>query len=227
MAREYCHFIPDGHAIFIKVSLRCTGEHDAGAVITVKYQRPFNPALGENNAPCPNTVQLFTRRTGVYIRHVIREAFRQSHEVIMPITNRCRTRHDCDILGLCERLERFRYPIYRLHAVYFNIWRGEQTPAKLGLFINEDNAAFFFRSCQSRRNTRRPCADNQCLAMPVRTGIIIRILSCWCRSKARHIPDKGFIDLIPKGPRPHEGFIIKTCGKEHREGIVESANIKF
>ena len=63
--------------------------------------------------------------------------------------------------------------------------------------------------------------------MAISTGIIIWVIMCWRWAKPRHITDKRLIDLIPKGFRPHESFIVKSSGKKPREHIIKRADIKF
>jgi len=62
------------------------------------------------------------------------------------------------------------------------------------------------------------------MGVKVSVVIVIRILG-WFSETCSCTNDR-FIDLVPEGFRPHEGLVVETCREEHRQPVVDCADVE-
>ena len=60
---------------------------------------------------------------------------------------------------------------------------------------------------------RRTGADHQEIAKQIALFVTVGIRQIGGLAQAGRPPDQRLVELLPKGSRPHEGFVIKTCGQ--------------
>ena len=102
---------------------------------------------------------------------------------------------------------------------------GQRAAAQFVLLIDQYDALVGCGGFQRSINACRSRANNQQIAMRIGCRIMIRINLGRRVTKPGHVADNRFIHPIPKGPRPHKGFVVKARREKHPQPIIDRAKI--
>ena len=101
----------------------------------------------------------------------------------------------------------------------------QQAAAEFGRLIAQDDAGTALRGGQCRRNSGTAAADDQYVAMRITLRVAVRIGLGGRPSQARRAPNHRLVQRLPGLFGPHEGLVVKACGEEARQAIVDAAEI--
>ena len=202
------------------------GKHNARTVVILKRNGPLNRAGTQHRFASINAPKDLTWFAGGRFKEVIRDTLNRAINAMIERTHDSSARHQAHVGHRGKFSNRLRRPIERGFAANSHIF-AQQSPAQGKIFICEDHVFAGATSSQGSHETRGSSANNQQIAMTKALVILIRVFLHRQRTKTCGTPNNRLVHFLPKGRRPHESLVIKTCGKKIRGSIVHSHHVKL
>ena len=216
-------------AVTIEIGARRAGQHHAGAVVVGEHQGPFDGPGGQDHLFGADLPQPLTRRAGRRNGLMIGQALDDTDHVVREIAERRGAREHGDAGMLRQTREGLRDPIARRRLVDRRaalIGFIQQRSADLRLLVDQDDAPAALGRRHRRRQTGRPGADHQHLAMGKAVGVDVRIRRGGRPTQTGGGADDGFVQAAPRLGRPHEGLVVKPRRNEAADQAVHGADVE-
>ena len=98
-------------------------------------------------------------------------------------------------------------------------------PPHARVFIGHNHVRPGPASHQRRHQPRRARPNDQQITKRICLFIAAGVMTAQQFAQARRPTNKWLIETFPKGTRPHEGFIVKSCPQEWCKSIIDRQNI--
>ena len=205
---EDSHRFAGRHAVAVQIRPNRARCHDAGAIVVRKRDGPFKRACTQDRLLRHDAPEAFQRKRGA-AGLVVADLFQRAVGALVIGTRHGRTRHQPDVVHLCQAVKHRRRPVRArlpVHLMRFRV----QTPTHPAVFIRKDHV----RACLSRRQrghqTGRARANHQHIAEGKRPFIPIWVMIARQRAQTCRAADDRLVELFPKRLGPRKGFVVKA-----------------
>ena len=198
------------HGMAVDIGGDGARQHDARTVIAGKDQRALMRTGRQHHPAGADMPYALARPAGAFRR---REAFRQPlgqrHEIMVVIA-------EGRGAGQQQRRCAGQHPLGPCRAVFVPDALGsvQQGAAGARALVRQHHARAGRRGRMGRCDARRAAADHQDVAMGVPMLIVLGVRFARRPRQSRHAPDRGRIDPVPPGGRPHEGLVVEPGGEQ-------------
>ena len=174
----------------------------------------------------PHLPQTLARQVRVRLRKMVGHPLHQADVVVIVVAEGRRARQQGDVLARAQRGKSVREPRPGRCAVDDGGRLVQQSPAHFGLLVRKDNPLAALRRCQCRGETGGAGPDHQHIAVRVGVLIAVGIGRNGCSSEARCGANPRLVELVPEGPRPHEGLVVEAGDEDRRQHVVDRPDIE-
>ena len=214
------------HAVAIGEHAQALGQHDAGTIVVGEDERALVRARRQHDLGGAHLPQTLARQVGVRLRKMVRHPLHQADVVVIVVAEGRRARQQGDVVARAQSGKRVREPRPGRCAVDGGGRLVQQGAAHLGLLVGKDDPLAALRRRQRRSKTGRAGADHQHVAVRVRVLIAVGIGRGGGPAEACRGANPGLVELVPEGPRPHEGLVVEAGDEKRRQHVVDRPHIE-